>query len=354
MNAAAEPEVIIAREGAVGVLRLNRPKAINAITLDMVRIIDGALDRFEADPEVALVLVEGAGERGLCAGGDIVALYDCALNGGDYGKTFWREEYLLNARIARFPKPYVAYMDGLVMGGGVGVSAHGSHRIVNDRTQLAMPETGIGFFPDVGATWLSSRAPGELGTYFGLTGAAMNAADAIAAHFADVVIASERWPALRTALTGLTSRATAAHVRETIAQVALPPAPGPAAAEQARIDRLFAFDTMEEIVAALEADGSAFAQGALKTLARKSPTSLKVALKLLRLAHGASSLEECLAREYRASLEVIVSHEFREGVRAAVIDKDRNPQWRPARLDDVDEAIVARYFANRGADELKF
>lgn len=354
MTTAAEPDLIVRREGAAGILRLNRPKAINAITLDMVRGMAAALDSFEADPEVALVLVEGAGERGLCAGGDIVALYDNALNGGDYGKVFWREEYILNARIARFSKPYVAYMDGLVMGGGVGVSAHGSHRIVTDRTQLAMPETGIGFFPDVGGTWLLSRAPGELGTYFGLTGAAMNGADAIAGHFADAAILSERWPALRAALTGLTSRATAAHVRETIAEVALASTPGPVAAERARIDRLFAFDTMEEIVAALEADGSAFAQGALKTLARKSPTSLKVALKLLRLARGASSLEECLTREYLASLEVIVSHEFREGVRAAVIDKDRNPQWRPARLDDVDDAIVARYFVNRGADELKF
>lgn len=354
MTRAAEPDLIVRREGAAGILRLNRPKAINAITLDMVRGMAAALDSFEADPEVALVLVEGAGERGLCAGGDIVALYDNALNGGDYGKVFWREEYILNARIARFSKPYVAYMDGLVMGGGVGVSAHGSHRIVTDRTQLAMPETGIGFFPDVGGTWLLARAPGEIGTYFGLTGAAMNGDDAIAVHFADVAIAAARWPELRAALTGLTSRASTAHVRDAIAQFAVAPTPGPAAAERGRIDRLFAFETMEEIVAALEADGSAFAQGALKTLARKSPTSLKVALKLLRLARGASSLEECLVREYRASLEVIVSHEFREGVRAAVIDKDRNPQWQPARLDDVDETIVARYFANRGADELKF
>jgi enoyl-CoA hydratase len=181
-----------------------------------------------------------------------------------------------------------------------------------------------------------------------------NGADAITAHFADVTVASERWPDLRAALTGLTARATAAHVRDAIAQFAEASSPGPIAAERARIDRLFAFDTMEEIVAALEADGSAFAQDALKTLRRKSPTSLKVTLKLLRQARGIASLEEGLTHEYRASLEVIVSHEFREGVRAAVIDKDRNPQWQPARLEDVDDAIVARYFARRGADELKF
>lgn len=354
MNMTAEPEVIVRREGAAGVLRLNRPKAINALTLDMVRNIDVALDSFEADPEVALVLVEGAGERGLCAGGDIVALYNSSLAGDDVGKVFWREEYILNARIARFSKPYVAYMDGLVMGGGVGVSAHGSHRIVTDRTQLAMPETGIGFFPDVGGTWLLSRAPGELGSYFGLTGTAMNGADAIAAGFADAAIAAGQWGDLRAALTGLTSRATAAHVRDTIAQFAVAPGAAPAAAERARIDRLFAFDTVEDIVAGLAADGSEFALATLKTLARKSPTSLKVTLKLLRLARGAASLEACLTQEYRASLEVIATREFREGVRAAMIDKDRNPRWQPARIEDVDDAIVARYFVDRGADELKF
>ena len=170
MNAAEEGDLVARVEGAVGVIRLNRPKAINAVTLEMFREIETALDRFETDPAVAVILLEGAGERGLCAGGDIRALWESSKVHGDLGKILWREEYILNARIKKFPKPYVAFMDGIVMGGGVGLSAHASHRVVTDRTKLAMPEVGLGFFPDVGGTWLLSRSPGEIGTYFGLTG----------------------------------------------------------------------------------------------------------------------------------------------------------------------------------------
>ncbi|MBS0531232.1 MAG: enoyl-CoA hydratase/isomerase family protein, partial [Proteobacteria bacterium] len=186
--AVVEPDLIARREGSVGVIRLNRPKAINALTLEMSLAVDAALDRFEADPSVALVLIEGAGERGFCAGGDIRGLYESSCAGGDLGKVFWRQEYVMNARIAKFPKPYVAFMDGLVMGGGVGLSAHGRHRIVTEKTKLAMPEVGLGFFPDVGGTWLLSRAPGEIGTYFGLTGQTMNGPDAVYSGFADAVV----------------------------------------------------------------------------------------------------------------------------------------------------------------------
>ncbi len=175
----SEGDLIVRREGAAGIIRLNRPKAINAMTLEMSIGIDAALDRFEADPAVAVVLLEGAGERGLCAGGDIRGLYESSRAKGDLGKVFWRQEYIMNARIAKFPKPYVAFMDGLVMGGGVGLSAHGRHRVVTEKTKLAMPEVGLGFFPDVGGTWLLSCSPGELGTYFGLTGQTMNGPDAI-------------------------------------------------------------------------------------------------------------------------------------------------------------------------------
>src|ERR1700709_2869008 len=170
----AEPDLIARREGAGGVIRLNRPKAINAVTLEMFRDVDKALDAFEADPAVGLILLEGAGERGLCAGGDIRALYESSQARGDLGKILWREEYILNARIAKFPKPYVPFMDGIVMGGGVGLSAHGRPRVLHRRNRLAMPEVGLGFFPDVGGTWLLSRSPGEIGTYFGLTGQTMN------------------------------------------------------------------------------------------------------------------------------------------------------------------------------------
>src|ERR1700684_249067 len=204
----AEPDLIARREGSVGVIRLNRPKAINALSLEMSLALDAALDRFEADPAVALVLLEGAGERGLCAGGDIRGLYESSKAGGDLGKVFWRQEYIMNARIAKFPKPYVAFMDGLVMGGGVGLSAHGRHRVVTERTRLAMPEVGLGFFPDVGGTWLLSRSPGEIGTYFGLSGQTMNGPDAIHAGFGDAVVPSTKLPALREALTAVQPRAT--------------------------------------------------------------------------------------------------------------------------------------------------
>src|SRR4029077_6632893 len=196
----AEPDLIARREGSVGVIRLNRPKAINAVTLEMFRDIDKALDAFEADSAVAVILLEGAGERGLCAGGDIRALWESSKVKGDLGKILWREEYILNARIKKFPKPYVSFMDGMVMGGGVGLSAHPSPRVATDKTKLAMPEVGLGFFPDVGGTWLLSHSPGEVGTYFGLTGQTMNGPDAIYARFADAVVPSAKLVALRDAL----------------------------------------------------------------------------------------------------------------------------------------------------------
>ena len=349
-----ESDLIARVEGAAGVIRLNRPKAINAVTLEMFRDIENALDRFEADPTVSVILLEGAGERGLCAGGDIRALWESSKVNGDLGKILWREEYILNARIKRFPKPYVAFMDGIVMGGGVGLSAHASHRVVTDRTKLAMPEVGLGFFPDVGGTYLLSHAPGEIGTFFGLTGQTMNGPDAIYAKFADAVVPAAKLPELREALTKVRPGATAAEVSNLIDGLETGETAGPVAAKQATIDPLFAFDRMEDIVAALKRDGSDFAQSTLKTLGEKSPRGMVVTLKLLRLARKASTLEECLVREYRAALEVFRSDDFREGVRAAVIDKDRNPTWSPPRIEDVTAEMVAPYFAGIGPDELKF
>jgi len=352
--AAEEGDLIVRREGAAGVIRLNRPKAINAMTLEMSLGIDAALDRFETDPQVGVIVLEGAGERGLCAGGDIRGLYESSRAGGDLGKVFWCQEYIMNARIAKYPKPYVAFMDGLVMGGGVGLSAHASHRVATDRTKLAMPEVGLGFFPDVGGTWLLSHAPGEIGTYFALTGQTMNGPDAIHAGFADAVVPSAKWPELREALTKLRAGATSAEVSRIVNGFATGETAGPVAAMQAQIDALFAFDRMEDIVAALKRDGSEFAQATLKTLGEKSPRGMVVTLKLLRLARKAASLEECLVREYRAALEVFRSDDFREGVRAAVIDKDRNPKWSPSAIEEVTPEMVAPYFAEIGADELKF
>jgi enoyl-CoA hydratase len=349
-----EPDLIVQREGGAGIIRLNRPKTINAVTLEMFRDIDKALDRFEADPAVGMVLLEGAGERGLCAGGDIRALYESSRVEGDLGKILWREEYILNARIAKFPKPYVAFMDGIVMGGGVGLAAHGSHRIVTDKTKLAMPEVGLGFFPDVGGTWLLSHAPGEIGTYFGLTGQTMNGPDAVYSGFADAVVLSGKLAALREALTRIGAGANSAGVKTVIGGFATGERAGPVAAIQSRIDGWFAHDHMEDIVAALGRDGSELAQSTLKILNEKSPRGMVVTLKLLRLARASSSLQECLVREYRAALEVFASDDFREGVRAAVIDKDRNPKWSPRGIEDVTPEMIAPYFANLGADELVF
>jgi enoyl-CoA hydratase len=352
--AVAEGDLIARKEGSAGVLRLNRPKAINAVTLEMFHDIDKALDVFEADPDIAVILLEGAGERGLCAGGDIRALWESSKAKGDLGKILWRDEYILNARIKKFPKPYVAFMDGIVMGGGVGLSAHASHRVVTDKTKLAMPEVGLGFFPDVGGTWLLSHSPGEIGTYFGLTGQTMNGPDAIHADFADAVVPSAKLVALREALTKVRPGVTSAEVKPLIAGFATGETAGPVAAMQGKIDAWFGHDRMEDIVAALQSDGSEQAASTLKTLNEKSPRGMVVTLKLLRLARASSSLEECLVREYRAALEVFASDDFREGVRAAVIDKDRNPTWSPSRIEDVTPDMLAHYLAEIGPDELKF
>jgi enoyl-CoA hydratase len=301
-----------------------------------------------------VILLEGAGERGLCAGGDIRTLWESSKVRGDLGKILWREEYILNARIAKFAKPYVAFMDGIVMGGGVGLSAHSRHRIVTERTKLAMPEVGLGFFPDVGGTWLLSHSPGEIGTYFGLTGQTMIGPDAIYARFADAVVPSGKLAALREALTKVRAGTTSADIKSLIDGFATGETAGPVAAMQPKIDGWLAHDRMEDIVASLQRDGSSLAQATLKTLNEKSPRGMVVTLKLLRLARASSSLEECLVREYRAALQVFASDDFREGVRAAVIDKDRNPKWSPPRIEDVTPVMVAPYFAEIGADELRF
>ncbi|WP_428423676.1 enoyl-CoA hydratase/isomerase family protein [Pararhizobium sp.] len=341
---ATEAETLVERQGALGRIRLNRPKALNSLTLRMVRDIEAALDNFERDPFIAAVLVTGEGERGLCAGGDIRAIYDGGKSGSDAPTTFWREEYTLNARIGRYPKPYVIIMDGIVMGGGVGISVYGSHRIVTERTRFAMPETGIGFFPDIGASWFLTRRANELGTYVGLTGEPLGAADAILVGLADVFVRSERLDALIAALASLPADSPREEISTTIAGFSeTPPADG-LKSQQPAIDRLFTFDTIEEIVAALRVDGSPFSEKLSSVLSTKSPLSLNVTLRLLRLGRKTERLEDCLEREFAATAAVLRSHDFYEGVRAAVIDKDRNPQWRPAQLADVTSADVDAYF----------
>jgi len=344
-----DAEVVVEKMGALVVLRLNRPKAINSLTLGMLRQLDEALARFEHDDGVAAILLEGAGERGLCAGGDIRAIYDSGRAGDDEAPMFWREEYRLDARIAHYPKPYIAVMDGITMGGGVGVSAHARHRIVTERTKFAMPEVGIGLVPDVGGSWLLPRAPDQIGTYFGLTGETFGAGDVILCGLADFYVPTGKLAALKAQLSGLAISSSTAREVETVMRASAE-APPPARLEPHRkeIAALFAHSKVEDILAALDAEGSEFAQAAARTIRTRSPTSLKLALRLMTLGRKSASLEECLVREYWVVTGILQGKDFYEGVRAAVIDKDRNPRWSPATLEEVaDKDIEALLRPNK-------
>ncbi|RWX79247.1 enoyl-CoA hydratase/isomerase family protein [Neorhizobium lilium] len=344
-TASQTDEVLFDRIGSAAVIRLNRPKALNSLNLAMVRLMKPALDRFAQDDTVSMVILTGEGERGLCAGGDIRVIHQLGKAGDPDVTRFWREEFPINHRIAHYPKPYVALMDGIVMGGGVGVASHGRHRIVTERTRLAMPETGIGYVPDVGATWLLPRAPGETGTWLGLTGETVGPADAIHSRLADICVPSERLPDLVHALGAMEPGAADADVRAVLDRFAVAPGESRLGGEQDLIDRCFGFDTVEEIVAALERETAEFARTTREALARRSPTSLKLTLRLLRLGRDSSSLVECLEREFTVAEEILKHHDFYEGVRAAIIDKDRDPKWSPARLEDVGQEDLDRYLA---------
>lgn len=328
------------RRGAVGHIRLNRPKALNSLTMEMVAGIESSLARFLDDPHVSVIVLSGAGERALCAGGDIRALVTTLETGPRASEAFWRDEYHLVSRIARCPKPYVALMDGFTMGGGMGMSMHARHRIVTERSRLAMPECVIGFFPDVGGTWRLSHAPGELGTYLGLTGAQANASDSIRAGLADVFVSINDLGAFVTALEGLPRGASSARVDELAARFAKPLETTPLEANRAMIDRVFASDHVVEIMSRLEQEAGAFAQATLAMLRANAPTGLVMAHRLLRLGRQSKTLEECLEREIAAGIRMVMRPDFKEGVRAAVVDKDRNPRWQPARIADVDEQAV--------------
>lgn len=343
-NVSATDEIITQKKGSVGLIRLNRPKAINSLNEAMVSGMKAGLDLFARDEDVTSVVLCGEGERGLCAGGDVRLIYE-ARSADEAGRTrFWREEFPLNERISNYPKPYIALMDGIVMGGGVGISAHGRYRIVTERTRLAMPETAIGYFPDVGATWLLPKAPGEAGTWLGLTGREVGAADAIYAGLADYHIPSNRLPEL---VQILAETSLAADIGAVIGMFSVKPEPSSVlAANREVIDAAFGFDTIEEIIAALIAMDDDFARETLNVLQSRSPTSLKLTLRLLRAGRQSSGLIECLEREFAAGCEVLRNHDFYEGVRAALIDKDRNPKWHPDALGDVTEEYLDRYFVS--------
>lgn len=337
------------RRGTAGVVTLNRPQALNAVTYWMVHALRSALEGWANDPAVTRVVVVANGGRAFSAGGDIRALTDFGKSGQiDEAMKFWREEYPLNAYIKSYRKPYIALVDGIVMGGGVGVAIHGSHRVAGDKFQFAMPEVGIGFFPDVGATWFFPRMPGELGTYCALTGDRLNAADACMAGAATHRVPSARFPDLLEGLYGSVS------VDAVLAAFTEPPGEGPLAARREAIDRLFVGNRVEDILVALDNETGAHADWARATAANirtKSPLSLKLALAQVRRGK-AWDFATCMDAEFRIVSRVIRGHDFYEGVRAVIVDKNNKPHWRPPTLDEVSDAEVERHFAPLDGDGL--
>jgi enoyl-CoA hydratase len=339
-TSASEPDVLIRRQGRAGRITLNRPRALNALAHAMVAPMVAALTAWRDDPHVELVILDGAGERGLCAGGDVVSIYHSRSDGSDLARRFWAEEYVLNAMIGRYPKPFVALQDGIVMGGGIGLSSHAAYRIVTERSMLAMPETAIGLIPDVGGTWLLAQCPGHIGVFLGLSGHRMNAGDALYAGFADTCIPSSGLADLVHVLAE-----TDEPVSVAIAQRAAAPPPSPLADSREMIDRTCALPTVEAIREALARETGDLAARSARTIATCSPLALKATLAAVRRARSLGSLERALEVEYRLCLRLFDRGEFTEGIRALLIDKDRKPRWNPSRLEDTDAALVESLFA---------
>ncbi|HEV2649891.1 MAG TPA: enoyl-CoA hydratase/isomerase family protein, partial [Rhizomicrobium sp.] len=333
------------RRGAIGLVTLNRPKALNALTHDMCLQLKARLDLWARHPGVQTVVIQGAGDRAFCAGGDIRTLYESGKAGTDYAFDFYRDEYLLNATIRHFPKPYVALIRGFVMGGGVGVSVHGSHRIADETTLFAMPETGIGLFPDVGGSWFLPRMPGELGTYLGLTGARLKTPDAIYAGVATHFVPAVKHAALINQLAdGIEVDIALREFTETVPDTYL-------LAYRDKIDAVFSGATVEHVLAALDKDDTNFAADTAKVIRTKSPTATKLALRQIREGR-ALDFDACMRMEYRMVNRVIAGHDFYEGVRATIIDKDGAPNWRPRSISQVSDADIDAYFAPLGEKEL--
>lgn len=337
-------DVLFEVKNRAGVITLNRPKALNALTLGMVREMHPQLERWADDDRVEQVIIKAAGNKAFCAGGDIRALYDWGRAGNEAFLTFYREEYLLNTFIKRYPKPYIALIDGIDMGGGVGVSIHGSHRVATERLTFAMPETGIGLFPDVGGTYFLPRLPGELGMFMALTGARLKAPDALYAGLATHYVPSGRLTALEEALTSTDD------VEEALKGFSAEWDVSELEGLQKQIDKHFSKDSVEAILASLEKDKSDWAAKQCAIMATKSPTSQKIAFRQMR--DGAkASFEECMKIEWRMVNRIYKAPDFYEGIRAVVIDKDNQPAWQPASLKDVQEDDVNAYFATL-SDEL--
>jgi enoyl-CoA hydratase len=344
------PEVICEKRGEAGLITLNRPRALNALTLTMVREMHRALDAWANDPSVTRIVVCGAGDKAFCAGGDIRRLTDLLKAGErDEALAFWREEYQLNIRIKRYPKPYISLIDGIVMGGGVGISLHGSHRVAGERYLFAMPEVGIGFFPDVGGTYALPRLPGEMGMYLALTGDRVKRADAVMLGLATHSIASESMDGL------LQELLSGAPLETALAKAAADPGPAPLDAYRDIIDTCFSAGSVMEVLQRLDeaaAKGSEFATRTVSGMRAKSPTSMAIAFEQVRC--GVSlDFEEAMKTEFRIVSRIGDGQDFYEGVRAVLIDKDNQPRWQPASLEEVRHEAIEHYFASLGEHDLE-
>ena len=334
-NETPSNDVLVRVKGRVGYLTLNRPQALNALSHEMAMSIESALVEWQADKAVSMVLIDAEGEKAFCAGGDVAQLYKQGIAGDiESGRQFWRDEYRLNALIDQYPKPYVAIMDGITMGGGVGISAHGSHRIVTERSTLAMPECSIGLVPDVGGTHLLSRSPGYIGEFLALTGERLKGADALFANFADYYVPVERLDALKSALLESGDVNIIDSFHET------PPTSSALASNAAEINRVFGAETLATVLSSLNELDSDWAVSAAKKIGYSSPLALTLAFDLVRQARLEPGIEKALEREYRFVSRAMESCDILEGIRAALIDRDRTPVWKHASIAEIPKELI--------------
>lgn len=343
----SEAEVIFEQRGAVGLITLNRPKALNALTHGMCLAMKAQLDSWKSDSNIHCVVIQGTGDRAFCAGGDIRALYESGKAGTPYVLDFYRDEYILNATIKHYPKPYIALVRGIVMGGGVGVSVHGQYRIADEMAVFAMPETGIGLFPDVGGSYFLPRCPGEIGMYLALTGTRLKTADCLYVGIATHFVPAKSTEGLLAALASGASRLEAE-----LKSLAEPAGDNALASWRADVDRSFSGDSVEEILDALDRDSSDWARETAKTIRSKSPTATKLAFRQIREGKTLE-FDDCMRMEFRMVNRVVAGHDFYEGVRATIIDKDQSPKWQPPSLEEVSDSDIDAYFAPLGDKELK-
>ena len=333
-----DADILFERRGMLGLVTLNRPQALNTLTHAMCVRLQAQLDAWRDDPRIATIAIQGAGERAFCAGGDLRALYHAALADPALAAQYWRDEYLLNISVRHYPKPFVAFLKGFVMGGGAGVSVHGSHCIVDETVIFAMPETAIGLFVDVGGSYFLPRLRGRLGLYLALTGARLGASDCLYSHVArHFVPAADRAQFIARLSEGL-------HPDRAVGELARALRPSPLSSIAAEIDGVFSAQSVEEIGERLEAGDGVWSRSAYSAFCLKSPTSQKIAFRQLELG-AALDFRDCMRMEYRICQRILLGHDFYEGVRATILDRNVPPRWQPSRLEDVREQDVVRYFA---------